>query len=96
MPEISAHAWFSERLAALLAEAERAGYARDVAEAVITDLMNGAFAAPVPPPDENWSRDPGEAAGAASEMPRHQSAATEEAVEGTPFGGIPMPPYSAV
>ncbi len=96
MPEISAHAWFGEKLAALLAEGERAGYARDVAEAVITDLMNGEFAAPVPPPDENWSRDPGENEGAASEMPLHQSVATESAVEGEPFGGIPMPPYHSV
>jgi hypothetical protein len=41
---------------------------------VITDLMNGALAASVPPPDENWARDPGEPAGAASEMPHPGSA----------------------
>jgi hypothetical protein len=78
MPEISspgipAHDWFRPKLVTLLAEAEQAGYARDVAEAVITDLMNGPLAADVPPPEEAWAHDPGEPAGATGEMPQHVS-----------------------
>jgi len=96
MPIIPAHAWFSEKLKALLAEGERAGYPRDVAEAVITDLLNGALAAQAPLGDEDWARDPGETEGAASEMPRNRSAAPEQAVEGLPLAQIPMPPHGAI
>ena len=70
-PPVSAHDWFLPRLEALLRDAAAAGIARDVAEAVISDLVNGALAAPVAAEDENWARDFGEPAGAASEMPPH-------------------------
>jgi len=75
--KMPAHDWFRPKLLALLGEAAEAGYARDVAEAVITDLMNGALSAAVPPPEENWAGDPGEPAGAAAEMPHAQSLPTE-------------------
>lgn len=67
---ILAHEWFKPRLAALLAEADKAGFARDVAQAAITDLVNGAFAAgPTnPSSDDNWARDIGEPAELAHEM----------------------------
>ena len=62
---MSAHDWFRPRLQALLGEAEQAGYARDVAEAVITDLMNGALADAIPVrEDADWNRDIGEPDGA--------------------------------
>jgi hypothetical protein len=99
MPEISAsqipaHDWFRPKLVALLAQAEQAGYARDVAEAVITDLMNGALAAAVPPsetPDEAWARDPGEAQGAAGEMPQPASAEGDLADTGELLGQNKIP-----
>jgi hypothetical protein len=71
MPSVLAHDWFRPRLTALLAEADAAGYARDVSEAAITDLVNGELAAAIPasPPDDNWARDIGEPAEAAHEMP---------------------------
>jgi hypothetical protein len=69
----NAHDWFRERLASLLAEADQAGFSRDVAQAVITDLMNGVFASSSPPPDENWAHDAGEPVGASSEMPLHET-----------------------
>ena len=66
-----AHDWFRPRLTALLADAARAGYPRDVAQAVITDLVNGSLIAgePAPPIDENWARDIGEPVSAAQETP---------------------------
>lgn len=73
MPDISAHEWFAPKLIAVLAEAAQAGYPRDVAVAVITDLINGALSASEPPPEGSWAQDPGEPAGAASEMPLHTS-----------------------
>jgi hypothetical protein len=74
---ISAHDWFRPKLIALLAEAAQAGYPRDVAEAVITDLINGALAADEPPPQDSWAQDPGERPEAASEMPLHPGAETD-------------------
>jgi len=74
---ISAHDWFAPKLIALLAEAEQAGYPRDVAEAVITDLINGALAADEPPPQGDWAQDPGEPPEAASEMPLHPGTETD-------------------
>ena len=76
MPQISAplsaHDWFHPRLAALLAQADKAGFPRDVAQAVITDLVNGVFAAgnAIPRGEENWARDIGEPPEAAHEMPQ--------------------------
>lgn len=60
MPE-GAHDWFRPKLVSLMAQAEQAGFGRDVAVAVITDLVNGALET-IPPaaPDENWNRDIGE------------------------------------
>lgn len=77
MPDITAHDWFRPKLVALLAEAAQAGYQRDVAEAVITDLINGALAASAPPPEDSWAQDPGEPPAAASEMPLHPGADTD-------------------
>jgi hypothetical protein len=77
MPDISAHDWFRPKLIALLAEAAESGYPRDVAEAVITDLINGVLAADEPAPEGSWAQDPGEPPEAASEMPPHQSAGTD-------------------
>ncbi len=89
MTAAPAHDWFRERLTVLLADAEQAGYSRDIAQAVITDLMNGAFASPTPPPDENWAHDAGEPEGAASEMPRHDTLPPEpmESVQLFPMRG---------
>jgi hypothetical protein len=96
MPDIPPHAWFREKLQALLAEAETAGYTRDVAEAVITDLMNGALAAPAPPPDENWARDQGEPTGAASEMPAHRSVTDEGLLQETQIDYTQVLPHGAI
>ena len=52
MSTIAPHDWFEPKLAALMAEAEAAGMARDVSVAVITDLVNGRLAAAVPAPEE--------------------------------------------
>jgi hypothetical protein len=90
-PSIPAHDWFRPKLVALLAEAEEAGYARDVAEAVITDLMNGALAAALPPPEEGWARDPGEPVGAASEMPQPISVEGDLADTGELLGQNKIP-----
>ncbi len=61
MSAIAPHAWFEPKLAALMAEAEAAGMARDVSVAVITDLVNGKLAAAVPAPEEaNPDQDLGE------------------------------------
>jgi hypothetical protein len=55
------HDWFAPRLAALVAEADKAGYARDVTVAVITDLINGPAYNNGPEVDEeNWNQDIGE------------------------------------
>jgi hypothetical protein len=60
MPQ-SAHDWFRPRLQALVADAQKAGYARDVSVAVVTDLINGELSAPVPAGgDDDWNRDIGE------------------------------------
>ena len=57
----SPHQYLRPKLVALLAEAEADGYARDVAVAVITDLVNGALAADTPAPSEdNPNQDIGE------------------------------------
>ncbi len=58
MPDILAHDWFRPKLTALLAEADAAGYARDVSQAAITDLVNGALASAAPAKaDEAWAQD---------------------------------------
>jgi hypothetical protein len=76
-PHISAHDWFRPKLIALLAESAQAGYPRDVAEAVITDLINGPLSANEPPPEDSWAQDPGEPPAAASEMPLHTGGDTD-------------------
>ena len=63
MSEIDPRAWLYPRLDALVAEAEKAGIARDMTVALVTDIING-------PPfnvgpneavaDENWNKDIGE------------------------------------
>jgi hypothetical protein len=75
MPSILAHDWFRPRLEALLAEADKAGYARDVSQAAVTDLVNGALAAATPPqtPDDKWAQDIGEPAELAQEMPQPEA-----------------------
>ena len=71
MPSTPAHEWFKPRLEALLAQAAEAGYAPDLSQAVITDLVNGALAAPMAPlpSEDNWAQDIGEPAELAHEMP---------------------------
>ncbi len=83
MPDIPAHDWFRPKLIALFAEAAQAGYPRDVAEAVITDLVNGTLAACATPPQGSWAQDPGEPPGAASEMPAHSAVDTDSFDAGT-------------
>jgi hypothetical protein len=41
MTQTPAHKWLYPKLTALIAEAERTGIARDVAVAVLTDLITG-------------------------------------------------------
>jgi hypothetical protein len=91
MPDIGAHDWFRPRLAALLAEADSAGYGRDVAVAVVTDLVNGAEfnTAPLPNPDEKWAQDIGEPEGQASEMPQGVTLPDEPGDTGRVFGTTP-------
>jgi hypothetical protein len=61
MPDISPHDWLRPKLAALMAEAEAAGIARDVSVAVITDLVNGPrFSVGPTETDEDWNKDIGE------------------------------------
>ena len=61
----TAHAWFAPKLAALVAEAEKNGIARDVSVAVITDVINSpTFNTAAPETDEGWNQDPGEPNGA--------------------------------
>ena len=61
MPTPSPHDWFRPKLAALVAEAEQAGIARDVSVAVINDLINAPpFNTAPPETDEDWNRDAGE------------------------------------
>ena len=90
MPQILAHEWFKPRLEALLAEAAKEGYARDVSQAAITDLVNGALAAAAPelPPDDDWARDIGEPAELAHEMP-HKDALPPETGNNDPRGDMP-------
>jgi hypothetical protein len=86
----TAHDWFREKLTILLADAAQAGFSRDVAQAVVTDLMNGEFAPEVSPPDENWAHDAGEPVEASSEMPLHDTLPAERLESGAPFGD-PIP-----
>jgi hypothetical protein len=52
MAEPVVHDWLRPKILALLAEAESAGIARDVAVAVLIDLMTGTdFNLPVPNPE---------------------------------------------
>ena len=61
MPDISPHDWLRPRLGALVADAAKAGIARDVSVAVITDLINGPLSAPEPAPSgDNPNQDIGE------------------------------------
>jgi hypothetical protein len=63
MAAVSPHDWFRPKLTALVAEAAAAGIARDVAVAVITDLINSPpfNNAPVAD-DEKWNQDIGQPA----------------------------------
>jgi hypothetical protein len=90
MPE-SAHDWFRPRLQALVAEGQQAGFARDVAVAVITDLMNGALSAPVPAGgDDDWNRDIGEPDSAVNGAP------TQDPAAGPSYGGPVADPLQHV
>ena len=62
MSESTPHDWYLPRLQALVAEAEKAGFAPDVSVAVITDLMNRPIfnAGEADTLDEDWGRDIGE------------------------------------
>jgi hypothetical protein len=61
MPDIAPHDWFRPRLSALVAEAEADGIARDVAIAVITDIVNSAPLSVGPTEsDDDWNKDIGE------------------------------------
>ncbi len=61
MPDNDAHAWWTERLQAAMAEAKAAGIAQDVSVAVITDVVNSAVFSPQDVvPDEGWNQDIGE------------------------------------
>ena len=51
MTQTPAHEWMLPRLAALLAEAEQAGMAREVAVAVLTDLIDDPEITRTPAPD---------------------------------------------
>ncbi len=56
-----AHAWLQPRLTALLAEAEKAGIARDVAVAVLMDLLSAPpFDTAAPSPVPYTDLDPGQ------------------------------------
>jgi hypothetical protein len=91
MPLMPAHDWFRPKLVALLAEAEQAGFAGDVAEAVITDLINGELSAgvAVAAPDENWARDIGEPAEISNEMPGKESLPPETQGDGQRSDNFP-------
>jgi hypothetical protein len=90
MSMIPAHEWFTPRLEALLKDADAAGYPRDVAQAVITDLANGVFAAPTQiEPDDNWAQDIGEPAELAQEMPTPAGLPTETG-NNDPRGDFPV------
>jgi hypothetical protein len=97
MPSVLAHAWFKPKLEILLAEAEKEGYARDVSQAAITDLVNGALAAAAPPlvPDDDWARDIGEPAELAHEMPT-KDALPPETGTNDPRQDMPPGPYGRV
>ncbi len=70
MTDSPPHDWFRPRLAALVAAAESAGFARDVSVAVITDLINGpAFSTAPEVVDENWNQDEGEPAFMVNALP---------------------------
>ena len=89
MPDLPPQDWFQPRLAALVAEAAQAGYAKDVAIAFITDLITGPHfnTAPPMPIDENWNQDIGEPAAAASgRIDQTLTPAT-----GTEGGLVPLP-----
>jgi hypothetical protein len=61
MPAPPPHDWFRPRLKTLVAEAARAGYALDVAVAVITDIINEApFNVAPLETDEGWNQDIGQ------------------------------------
>jgi hypothetical protein len=86
-----AHEWFRPKLIALLAEAEEAGFARDVAEAVITDLINGELSAgiAVAPLDEHWAQDIGEPAEFSKEMPAKEGLPPETQGDTQVSGNFP-------
>ncbi len=68
MPDPSPHDWFRPRLETLVAQAAQAGFAADVAVAVITDLINGPrFSPGESAADENWNQDIGEPEGAVNQ-----------------------------
>ena len=91
MPDMLAHDWFRPRLTALLAEADAAGYARDVSQAAITDLVNGALGTVAPPAaDEAWAQDIGEPAYMVNQPPPGGASGEES------FGGHGMNPLAHV
>ena len=62
MAETEPRDWLYPRLAALVADAEQAGIARDMAVALVTDIINGPpfNVGPEPTADEDWNKDVGE------------------------------------
>ena len=62
MAETAPRDWIYPRLAALVADAGKAGIARDVTVALVTDIINGPpfNVGPEPEADEGWNKDIGE------------------------------------
>jgi hypothetical protein len=62
MAETEPRDWIYPRLEALVADAEKAGIARDMTVALVTDIINGPpfNVGPEPVADEGWNKDIGE------------------------------------
>ena len=79
MTDSAPHAWLRPRLKALVAEANRAGFALDVSVAVITDIINGPDFNLTPlDTDENWNQD----IGAPADLSADLTGAGEVPIEG--------------
>jgi hypothetical protein len=86
-----AHAWWTERLKATVAEAKAAGIAQDVSVAVITDLINGPIFSPGPvEADEDWNKDIGEP----EYMVNENQPIGSEPTDASPGVGIPALTHS--
>ncbi len=62
MAEIEPRNWLFPRLETLVADAEQAGITRDMAVALVSDIINGPpfNVGPAPTADDNWNKDVGE------------------------------------